>query len=114
MGKKEAEAVIDLCGLRNFVNDLDEGMYTQLPPNGLGLAQSIRTRVLMARCLIGNHCLLLIEDTWQDVARETRKQWTEFLLSDATPTVLMATNDKEVLEQMDRVYTLHNGRLVEK
>lgn len=114
VGKKEAEAVIDLCGLRNFVNDLDEGIYTQLPPNGLGLAQSIRTRVLMARCLIGNHCLLLIEDTWQDVARETRKQWTEFLLSDATPTVLMATNDKEVLEQMDRVYTLHNGRLVEK
>lgn len=112
VSREDVEKAIELCGLNAFVNDLHEGMYTPLPSSGLGLAQSIKSRILMARCLSGNHGLLLIEDSWQEVSAQTRQKWIDHLVSDKAPTVLIATNDEMILNKMDRVLTMKDGSLV--
>lgn len=111
LDRKEVEKVVDLCGLKGFVQDLREGIYTQLPSSGLGLAHSIKSRILMARCLVGKHGLLLIEDNWENISEERRQLWVDHLCSTETPTLFIITDDKNILTRMDRVLTMENGEI---
>jgi len=104
--------LLDLVGLKDFVEDLPNGMYTPLPTSGLGLASSTRNRILMARSLAGTHSLLLLEDNWFDVDDKTRDAWLQYLCFDCGQSVVMATNNKASLERMDRIIILDKGRIV--
>lgn len=108
---KHIKEVIDLCDLREFVEQLPQGMYTSLPTSGVGLAQSIRSRILMARCLVGHHCMLLMEDNWQDIAPDLQKTWMDHLQSKQGQTQIIATNNPEILSRMDRVVHMDKGMI---
>lgn len=106
--------LLDLVGLKEFVEDLPKGMYTSLPTSGLGLASSTRNRILMARSLAGNHSLLLLEDNWFDVDEKTRDRWLNHLCFDCGQSVVMATCNRASLERMDRIIILEKGRIVKE
>lgn len=108
---EQVEELIDLTGLRGFVEDLPKGIYTWLPSSGLGLASSVQNRILMARGMAGQHSVLLIDDNWYDVAEEVRKQWLDYLCLTCDQSVVMATNNREALKQMNRIIHLENGRI---
>ena len=101
-------------GLKDFVEDLPNGMFTQLQTSGLGLASSTRNRILMARSLAGTHSLLLLEDNWFDVSQDTRDKWLDYLCFDCGQSVVMATNNSASLERMDHIYLLEKGRIIKE
>lgn len=111
---KEEEVIqlLNLVGLKDFVEDLPKGIYTDLPTGGLGLANSTKNRILMARSLAGTHSLLLLEDNWFDLDDETRAKWLDHLCFDCGQSVIMATNNRKSLERMDRIIVLDKGRIV--
>ncbi|MAX82009.1 MAG: ABC transporter ATP-binding protein/permease [Crocinitomicaceae bacterium] len=109
--KEEVQEVIRLCGLETFVQDLPKGLQTPLPSSGLGLANSIVTRILMARCLVGNYQLLLIEDKWNDVQPSVVNQWGEHLCNANSATTLISTSNPAILEKMDRIIVLSDGAI---
>ncbi len=106
--------LIDLVGLKDFVEDLPNGIFTQLPSSGLGLASSTRNRILMARSLAGQHNLLLLEDNWFDVDDKTRQVWLDYLCFDCGQSVIIATNNRKSLERMDHIMVLDKGRIVKE
>jgi len=106
--------LLALVGLKDFVEDLPNGMFTQLQTTGLGLANSTRNRILMARSLAGTHSLLLLEDNWFDVSQEMREKWLNFLCFDCGQSVVMATNNIASLERMDHIYILKKGRIIKE
>lgn len=110
----EVMKLIELVGLKNFVEDLPNGIFTQLPSSGLGLASSTRNRILMARSLAGQHNLLLLEDNWYDVDEKTRQAWLDYLCFDCGQSVIIATNNCQTLERMDRIIVLENGRIMKE
>ena len=110
--KKQVHELIRVTGLIEFTDGLPRGIQTVLPSSGIGLSSSIRNRILMARSLAGNHGLLLIEDNWYDVNRETREKWIDYICMDCDHTVLIATNRDDLLQKMDRIIILENGRIV--
>ncbi|MCR9153959.1 MAG: ATP-binding cassette domain-containing protein [Bacteroidetes bacterium] len=104
--------LLELVGLKDFVEDLPNGIYTALPTGGLGLASSTRNRLLMARSLAGTHSLLLLEDNWFDVDDATRNRWLDHLCFDCGQSVVMATNNLESLKRMNRIILLEKGKIV--
>lgn len=104
--------LLELVGLKDFVEDLPNGIYTTLPTSGLGLASSTRNRLLMARSLAGTHSLLLLEDNWFDVDDATRNRWLDHLCFDCGQSVVMATNNLESLKRMNRIILLEKGKIV--
>jgi ABC-type bacteriocin/lantibiotic exporter with double-glycine peptidase domain len=106
--------LLDLVGLKDFIEDLPKGIYTKLPTGGLGLASSTRNRLLMARSLAGTHSLLLLEDNWFDVDEATRARWLDHLCFDCGQSVIMATCNQASLKRMDRIIILEGGRIVKQ
>ncbi len=114
VSQDEVMQLIDLVGLKDFVEDLPNGIFTQLPSSGLGLASSTRNRILMARSLAGKHNLLLLEDNWFDVDDKTRQVWLDYLCFDCGQSVIIATNNCKTLERMNRIVVLDKGRVVKE
>ncbi len=112
--QKQVMELMELVGLKDFVEDLPNGIFTPLPTGGLGLASSICNRILMARSLAGTHSLLLLEDNWFDVDETTRAKWLDYLCFDCGQSVIMATCNRESLKRMDRIIVLEEGRIVKQ
>lgn len=112
VGPDEAMKLLDLVGLREFTNRLSKGLFTPLPSSGIGLPSSTRSRILMARSLAGKHAITLLEDNWFDVSDEIRARWLDYLCLECPNTVVMATNNRESLQRMDRIVILEKGKIV--
>lgn len=108
---EEVKAAIEICGLQQFTEDLPKGIYTILPSSGLGLALSIKSRILMARCLAGKPCMVLLEDNWKEVRPEIVDRWFHKIL-EGNHTLLVASNDHEILKHTDEVLVLKDGQLI--
>lgn len=114
VSKEQVMELLELVGLKEFIEDLPNGMFTLLPTGGIGLASSTRNRLLMARSLAGTHSLLLLEDNWFDVDDETRNRWLDHLCFDCGQSVIMATSNEASLKRMDRILILEKGRIVKE
>lgn len=114
VSKEQVMELLELVGLKEFIEDLPNGMFTMLPTGGIGLASSTRNRLLMARSLAGTHSLLLLEDNWFDVDDETRNRWLDHLCFDCGQSVIMATSNEASLKRMDRILILEKGRIVKE
>jgi ABC-type bacteriocin/lantibiotic exporter with double-glycine peptidase domain len=108
---EQVQELIALTGLTKFTENLPRGLYTPLPSSGLGLASSIRNRILMARSMAGSHGLLLIEDNWFEVSEEVRQRWLDHLCFDCGQTIIMATNNKKALKRMEKIVVLEDGKI---
>lgn len=109
--REQVEELIDLTGLRAFVEDLPDGLYTKLPSSGMGLSSSIRNRILMARGMSGKHSILLIEDNWYHMDVEIRERWLKHLCLECDQTVVMASNNRDALKKFNRIIILKDGRI---
>jgi ABC-type bacteriocin/lantibiotic exporter with double-glycine peptidase domain len=114
VSNEDVNELLDLVGLKDFVEDLPNGIFTKLQTSGLGLASSTRNRILMARSLAGTHSLLLLEDNWFDVSQKTRDKWLDHLCFDCGQSVVIATNNVASLERMDYIYLLEKGKIIKE
>ena len=55
-------SVIEICGLRKFLDESQEGMDTQVAENGWRLSEGIRRRLSLARALTTNGQLAIIDE----------------------------------------------------
>jgi ABC-type bacteriocin/lantibiotic exporter with double-glycine peptidase domain len=104
--------VLSITGLSSFVEELPNGLETMLPTSGMGLAKSVRSRIIMARSLVGDHQMLLLEDSWHGVQPKVVQGWFDYICGHHCPTLVLSTNNKALLERMDRIFVLKNGELI--
>lgn len=105
------DEVLSITGLNSLVQELPNGLDTILPTSGIGFAKSVRSRILMARSLVGKHSLLLLEDNWQGVEANVVNGWFDYICGHDCPTLILATNNRDLLKRMDRLIILKNGEL---
>ena len=110
--KEEVLKALELCGLMDYLKELPHGLDTVLPSTGIGLANSIVKRILMARCLVGDYQLLVLEDNWEDIDSQIVSNWTQYLVEQTASTVIISTSDTEILQKVDRVMVLSNGSIL--
>lgn len=112
--RERVEEVLELLGLRELLSSLPQGYATPLGEGGVGLSGGQVQRLALARVLLRPAPLLLLDEPTTGLDPESELaffQALETLAQDKT--VLLITHHLNVLEHVDRVLLLQEGRLVE-
>ena len=110
--------VIKACepvGLLSYVQSLPEGFETMLLSEGKALSQSIKLKIILARCIAKKPKLILLDDNLSQLATITRKNFLEYLLDKERGWTLVAvSNDPEILKMLDRVIVIDQGEIIDE
>lgn len=99
-------------GLLEELSYLPDGIQTRLGVDGVPLSMNERARVQVARAIAGRPRLLLVTDLFGGLPKELRTSLMDLLFAESAPwTLLIASNDPEVLDRCNRSFSLASGRL---
>ncbi|MBF0438472.1 MAG: ATP-binding cassette domain-containing protein, partial [Magnetococcales bacterium] len=100
--------VIDRVGLRRFVNEHDQGLDWMLTDGGQRLSPGIRRRLALARAMVANGPLVLLDEPLDGLDNEGRKLFLELIkeLISQGRTVITASHDAAMAQVADVVVDL--------
>lgn len=119
-GDPDATQADVLAALRTacFETEVDafpDGLQTMVGERGVTLSGGQRQRTTLARALLPDRPLLVLDDTLSAVDTETETRILDALLADkGKRTVIMATHRLACAARADRILVLEEGRLVEE
>jgi ABC-type bacteriocin/lantibiotic exporter with double-glycine peptidase domain len=109
---EQVRKVVSSLELSQWIENQENGYDTQLLPAGKGLPNTIVHRIKLARCLVINPRLLLLESPLNNLTGKARQAAREALTHAAlTGTVVVVSNHREILERMDRIVWMENGSI---
>ncbi|MGY6558235.1 MAG: peptidase domain-containing ABC transporter [Nitritalea sp.] len=111
ISEDKLRATLDLVGLNKFIYSLKDDLETMVQPEGVGLSKRVISKILMARCLVGEPKALFLEDILMNFEKEARERTTQHIL-EGSWTVIMITDQEEILRQAPRVIALDTGKIV--
>ena len=111
--RPDDKQILDIChqiGLEQVVYRL-QGLNGRVSENGRNLSNGERQRLLLARAFFTHNKLLLIDDV--DIGlNQSIRQLISRLLDKSNTTVLLCTNDRQLLSAVDRIVTIKNGTII--
>ena len=110
------EAVDDVCanaGIRSRILTFPHGLSTRLDDGGQGLSEGEAARVKLARAILSQPRLLLLDEIELGLDGDGRRA-VKRLLDSYPGTVVFATHDTEIVSYADRVWTLRSGQIEDR
>ncbi len=104
--------IIEKCGLVSFLESLPEGLDSRLDPTGKRLPMKTRQGILLARALLGQRQLVLMEEPFTGIERDYKLKVLDFLNNERESTVIIASNDEEVAKRCTKILYLEQGKLI--
>jgi ABC-type bacteriocin/lantibiotic exporter with double-glycine peptidase domain len=108
----EIQSLCDQLKLTHQIQQLKEGYDTLLNPEGHFLPKDCIRKILIARALVGSPKLILLEEPLHDIRQDERTLILSILTSLQDTTLLVQTEDPEVLRSMKRHLIIQDGKLV--
>ena len=101
------------AGIHDMILGLPKQYDTELGPEGVGLSGGQRQRLGLARALLGQPALLVLDEPNAnlDTAGETGLRHALQALKESGTTIILVTHRTTVLEVVDRLMFIRNGRL---
>jgi ABC-type bacteriocin/lantibiotic exporter with double-glycine peptidase domain len=109
--EKDVNKRIEEMGLRDFVLDLDRGVYTQLVPHGKNLSRSTVKRILFIRSLLGNPKMILMDDPTSGLDTQSQECVLKCIMNLEDVTVVISSSDERIAKEVDAVIELENGSI---
>lgn len=109
---EEITRVWQLCGIDQVLAELPQGEETRVSEGGVGLSAGQRQRITLARAILGNPPLLLLDEVDANLDAQATAI-IDRVLAEYRGTVLLITHRAERLVAVDEIWYLENGRLVE-
>lgn len=111
--EEELERVRALCGLDEVLAELSDGLETRIVDGGRNLSAGQRQRIALARALVGEPRVLLLDEADANLDEDARGLTDRVVQSQrGLRTVLVVTHRPEVLEWADAIWYVEDGRLV--
>ncbi len=111
--RENVKWAVDKLYLTDFVQSLPEGFETRLESSGGRLASSIVKKIILARAIVGNPKLIVMDDMWQAFSDEERKKIIDFMTDPENNwTLLGISTDPYFLSQCDRVIIMQDGVII--
>lgn len=109
---EEIEIVIDSAGLRSDLPFFPEGLDTQVGEKGVTLSGGQKQRIAIARALIAEPEILILDDALSAVDAETEERILENLFNlRRGRTTLMISHRVSALSRCDKCVVMEDGRI---
>ncbi len=109
----QVQWAMERVGLTEYVARLPAGYQTELMPSGRNLPASVRTKLLIARTLMGEPRLLALGDFGANLNAADRRRIADLLNDRDQPwTVLAVSDDPYFAKSCDRLLYMEEGRIV--
>lgn len=108
---EEQARVRVLCGIDELLADLPDGEETRISEGGRNLSVGQRQRIALARAILGNPPVLLLDEADANLDPEASVVFNE-ILANYQGTVLMVTHQLERALCADTLWYLENGKLI--
>ena len=109
--ESEIARVIALTGLDEVLAELPEGWGTWITEGGRNVSVGQRQRISLARALLGNPLILLLDEPTANLDDATSSMVHDVIVRHRG-TVIMASHDPREIALADQVWTLDKGHLV--
>ncbi len=107
---KEVRDAVAQAGLLPFLESLPDGIDTQIGQGGLSLSGGQRQRIAIARALVKDAPILLMDEPTASLDAESEKQLQEVFSRLLTGrTALIVSHRLAFLQQTDHIYCLDHG-----
>jgi len=108
----ELRAALSRARLLSWADSLPDGLGTPVGENGAQLSGGQRQRLALARVLLADFPVVILDEPTEHLDEETAAALTHDLLSEtAGRTVLLITHRTVPLAQVDEVVRIENGRM---
>ena len=113
---EEIDRVIKLSGLKSLIVSLTNGKKTMVGENGSNLSGGEKQRISIARALIKNTPIILLDEATANLDAETSYDIEDSLLDIEGLTSLVVTHklNPELLKKYDKIIVLENGKIIEE
>lgn len=109
------QKIIDIVGLRDFVNSQSKGLDAEISPMGEKVSGTVRKKIVLARALSAQPKLILFEDHIQSTPAYERKSIYDYLLDKNNSFTLLAISmNREILAKCDRILVLKEGKIYDE
>jgi ATP-binding cassette, subfamily C, bacterial CydC len=103
------------AGLLDWIRSLPLGWDTPAGARGAALSGGQRQRLALARALLADPALLILDEPTAHLDPESRRALTRDLLAATSGrATLLITHDREGLDQVDEVVVLSHGKVAER
>lgn len=114
--EERIEKVIADSGLTEFISELPTGLQYQVGENGSSLSGGQKQRIAVARALIRNKPILILDEGTSAIDMQTAYDIENRLLKMEDLTLITITHHLEpnLLDKYDKIFYMQNGRIKEK
>ena len=103
------------AGLLDWIESLPRGWDTPAGARGTALSGGQRQRLALARALLADPALLILDEPTAHLDPDDRRALTaDLLAATAGRATLLITHDLEALDQLDEIIVLRDGMVVER
>ncbi|MBA3661902.1 MAG: type I secretion system permease/ATPase [Gammaproteobacteria bacterium] len=109
----DIQKVADITGISHYTNHHPSGFDLMIGENGAGLSRGQQQSVAIARAILPNAPLLLLDDTTSEMDDNSEQELRDKLKDYVKDkTLIMVTHKLSMLSLVDRIIILQNGQLV--
>lgn len=102
------------AGAADFIAGLPDGLDTAVGDDGALLSGGQRQRLAIARALLGEPRLLILDEPTTYLDDRSPEQLADITQAPSGPSILLVSHDSAVYSLADRVYELEDGRASER
>ena len=110
------DEILDICqrlGLKEFISALPKGHNSIIDPQGKKLPSGIRAKLLLARALVGNPRLIVLEYAFEHINRKERSEIIQYILEHKQDcTIVACSKDMELSKMVDQVVVMEEGKIL--
>jgi len=102
---------LERAQLKDFLGRLPEGIDTVMDPRGLGASTGERQRICIARLLLRESPIMILDEPWSNIDDRARSLLAEVINAcKSTATILILTHERHPALAVDRLYHLDGVR----